>query len=167
MTTTVKGAESQMISISAMSLYPASIVPFQTQCEPFRCRRPRAIHSRAPGAQRVSAPPRHLAARRTAGPGRGRAAAPPRVSVLPASPPSAPGSVRNQLCKKKKKRKSFKKHGKRKEQQRTSAHYPHPSPAPRLGARWGFQPPSRPVHSAGGQNASLVYPLECQVFKNS
>lgn len=65
MTTMVKGAESQMISISAVLIYPASIVPFQTQCEPFRCQRPRGIQSRAPGAQRASAPHRHLAASRT------------------------------------------------------------------------------------------------------
>lgn len=65
MTTMVKGAESQMISISAVLVYPASIVPFQTQCEPFRCQRPRGIHSRAPGAQRASAPRRHLAASHT------------------------------------------------------------------------------------------------------
>lgn len=62
MTTTVKGAESQMNSISAVLIYPASIVPFQSQYEPFRCQRPGYIHRRARGAQRVSALHRHLAA---------------------------------------------------------------------------------------------------------
>jgi hypothetical protein len=37
-------------------------VPFHTQCEPFRCQRPRDILRRARGAQRVSALHRHLAA---------------------------------------------------------------------------------------------------------
>lgn len=57
MTTALKGAESQMNSVSAMLIHPDSIVPFQTQCEPFRCRRPRGFEARARGAQRVPAPP--------------------------------------------------------------------------------------------------------------
>lgn len=36
MTTGVKGPASQMNSISAMLIYPGSIVSFQTQYEPFR-----------------------------------------------------------------------------------------------------------------------------------
>lgn len=101
MTTMVKGAESQMNSISAMLIYPDSIVPFQTQCEPFRCRRPRGFEARAPGAQRVPAPPAiwprvpgraQRPARwpclrlRTAAPGGGR-------SGVPAVSPHSPGGV--------------------------------------------------------------------------
>lgn len=62
MTTAVKGTASQMNSVSAVLIYPGSFVPFHTQCEPFRCQRPRDIHRRAWGAQRVSALHRHLAA---------------------------------------------------------------------------------------------------------
>lgn len=94
MTTMVKGAESQMVSISAMLLSAASIVPFQTQCEPFRCRRPRGIHRRAPGAQRVSAPRRHLAASHTAALGtrreRGASGAPARGPAAGQTSPRRP-----------------------------------------------------------------------------
>lgn len=108
MTTAVKGAESQMNSISAVLIYPASIVPFQAQYEPFRCQRPRYIHRRARGAQRVSALHRHLATNLISGaaasPGkRGRRVRlcsldPGSITNRPASPPAPPVSIRKPVC---------------------------------------------------------------------
>lgn len=83
MTTMVKGPESQMNSISAMLIYPASIVPFQAQCEPFRCQRPRGIHRRAPNAQRLPAPPSPPSGRGSAPAAGLRAGGAARLCALP------------------------------------------------------------------------------------
>lgn len=81
MTTAVKGAASQMNSVSAMLMYPDSIVPFQTQCEPFRCRRPRGLEARS-GRTKGPRAPRRLAAGAGAAP-----APPPPPPPRPAAPP--------------------------------------------------------------------------------